>query len=158
MFVALMKLSNSRCAYTGDSINDALALSEANVGFGMGGGCDVAKDSSDIIVLDNNFYSVFHAVNWGRNIYDNCRKFIQFQVTVNISTLFIVILGGATLGRSPFSIIQLLWINLVMDVLAALAFATEAPHPGQLKKNRIKISDNMILPVMWRSIFSQVIY
>lgn len=78
MFITLMKISGARIGMTGDSINDALALSEANVGFGMGSGCAVAKDSSQIVILDDNFASVFNAINWGRNIFDNCRKFIQF--------------------------------------------------------------------------------
>lgn len=79
-------------------------------------------------------------------------------MTVNMSCLFIVILGSATLGRSPFSVIQLLWINLIMDVLAALALATEAPHPTELKKNMVDEKAPIILPVMWRSIYSQVAY
>ena len=92
-------------------------------------GCAAAKDHADIILTDDNFTSVVNAIRWGRNIQDNTRKFIQFQMTVNISCLTIVILSVITLGFSPFSVFQLLWINLVMDVLAAIAFATEHPHP-----------------------------
>lgn len=157
MFVALQKRTKAVCAMTADGINDARALQEASVGFGMGSGCAVAKDSSDIIITDDNFRSLFNSIRWGRNIYDNCRKFIQFQLTINISCLFIVILGGATTGMSPFSVIQLLWINLIMDVLAAIALGTEAPGP-ELKKDRIKVTDSLILPIMWRTVTSQCTY
>ena len=159
MFVAAMKKSGSSCALTGEGINDALSLSEASVGFAMGqDGCSVAKDHSDIIILNDNFSSVVNAVRWGRNIFDNCRKFVQFQLTCNISCLFIVILSGTFLGNSPFSIIQLLWINLVMDVLAAIALSTEAPHPTQLRAERIKKNDKILTPLMWRAVTSQALY
>lgn len=122
-------------------------------------GCDVAKENADIILLDDDFKSIFNAVRWGRNVFDNCRKFIQFQLTVNLSCLWIVILGGASLGLSPFSILQLLWINLVMDVLAAIALASEAPHPTQIRKERVNLKkDPLISPIMWRTIFSQLAY
>ena len=122
-------------------------------------GCDVAKENADIILLDDDFKSIFNAVRWGRNVFDNCRKFIQFQLTVNLSCLWIVILGGASLGLSPFSILQLLWINLVMDVLAAIALASEAPHPTQIRKERVNLKkDSLISPIMWRTIFSQLVY
>ena len=96
-------------------------------------------------------------MKWGRNIVDNVRKFLQFQLTVNLSCLLIVILGGISTGMSPFNVIQLLWINLVMDVLAAIALATEAPEQD-LSADRIKKNDRFITPVMWRTILSQVIY
>ena len=96
-------------------------------------GCEVAKDASDIIILDDNFNSVFRATQWGRNILDNIRKFIQFQLTVNVVCLVIVFLGGATLGTPPFSVIQLLWTNMIMDTLAAISLATEPPHSTSIK-------------------------
>jgi len=106
MFAAALKRASSSCAVTGEGINDALALSEASFGFAMGqDGCAVAKEHADIIIRDDNFASVVNAVRWGRNIFDNCRKFVQFQMTVNVSCLFIVIVAGTFLGRSPFSII-----------------------------------------------------
>jgi len=96
------------------------------------GGCAAARDSSALIILDDNFESVFTAAKWGRNIFNNVRKFIQFQLTVNISCILVVFIGSISLGMSPFTAMQLLWINLIMDVLAAIALATEAPHPTEL--------------------------
>lgn len=115
-------------------------------------GCEAAKDAADIIILDDNFNSVFRATQWGRNILDNIRKFIQFQMTLNIVTVIMVLLSGATLGASPFSVTQLLWINMIMDTLAAISLATEPPHPSNLKQEKQKKTDRIILPVMWRNI------
>ena len=97
---------NEIVAVTGEGINDCSALKRANVGFCMGiSGCEAAKDAADIIILDDNFKSVFKAAQYGRNIFDNVRKFIQYQLTVNIAVCTIVFLGGATLGESPFNVI-----------------------------------------------------
>lgn len=154
-----LKDIGSYVAVTADGINDARALQNAHVGFCMGiSGCEVAKEASDIIILDDNFNSVFKATKWGRNILDNIRKFIQFQMVLNIVCLVIVFLGGATLGNPPFSVIQLLWINMLMDTLAAISLATEPPHPVSMKLEKQKKTDKIILPVMWRNILSQVAY
>lgn len=154
-----LKEVGASVAVTADGINDAPALKHASVGFCMGiSGCEVAKEASDIVILDDNFNSVFRSAQWGRSIYDNIRKFIQFQMTVNIVALITVFLGGATLGESPFSVIQLLWINMIMDTLAAVSLATEPPHPTELKKERVKKADKIILPVMQRTVLSQVLY
>ncbi len=127
------------------------------------GGCEIAKDSSDIIFLDDNFNSVFKATLWGRNILDNIRKFIQFQLPINIVCVLIVFLGGATLGNSPFSVIQLLWLNLIMDTLAAISLATEPPSNNAddwaaLNSEKRSKDEKIILPFMWRNILSQVAY
>lgn len=157
--VAAFKSFGSQVAVTADSINDAKALSHSNVGFCMGiSGCEVAKDAADIIILDDNFNSVFKATQWGRNILDNIRKFIQFQLSVNIVCLIVTFLGGATLGVAPFSVIQLLWINMFMDTLAAISLATEPPNANAIKLEKQKKSDKIILPVMWRNILGQALY
>jgi magnesium-transporting ATPase (P-type) len=154
-----LKQIGSQVAVTADGINDSAALKEANVGFCMGiSGCEVAKDASDIIILDDNFNSVFKATLWGRNILDNIRKFIQFQMTVNGVCLVITFLGGATLGTPPFSVIQLLWVNMIMDTLAAISLATEPPNPNNMKLEKQKKTDKIILPTMWRNIFAQIAY
>jgi Ca2+-transporting ATPase len=121
-------------------------------------GCEIAKESADIIILDDNFRSVYRAIQWGKNILDNIRKFIQFQMTVNIVCLAIVLVGSLTLGQCPFSIPQLLWINMIMDALAAISLATEPPHPEGLKKEKQKKNDRIVLPVMWRNILVQAVY
>lgn len=162
MFVAALERAGEACAVTGEAPNDARALREASVGFAMGaGGCAVAKDNSDIIILNDDLEGVVTAIRWGRNIFENCRKFVQFQLTVNIACLFIVIVGGASLGYSPFSVVQLLWINLVMDVLAAIALATEVPRK-KLSSNRVRLTgpgaEKILTPYMWRAVSFQVIY
>ena len=159
MFTSAIKEAGTIVGVTGEGLNDAEALAEANLGFAMGeDGCSAAKDKADIILTDDNFVSVVNAIRWGRNMQDNTRKFIQFQLTVNISCLTFVILSVVTLGFSPFSIFQLLWINLVMDILAAIAFATEHPHPEKLRPQRITKNDKIVTPLMQRAILSQAIY
>jgi magnesium-transporting ATPase (P-type) len=97
-------------------------------------GTDVAKHAADIIVMDDNFASIVKACMWGRNIYDNIRKFLQFQLTVNIVALVTAFIGSVILKESPLEPIQLLWVNLIMDSLASLALATEPPRPELLDR------------------------
>jgi magnesium-transporting ATPase (P-type) len=148
------------CAVTGHLADDVPAIKQASVGFTLGKcGCDLARASGDVIILDDDFNSIYNAVQWGRNLFDNCRKFIQFQLTVNISCIWIVLLGGISLGQSPFSVLELLWINLIMDVLAAIALSSEAPLPGELRKERVNLKkDALVTPIMWRQIYSQTLY
>jgi magnesium-transporting ATPase (P-type) len=124
----------------------------------MGSGCSVAKDAADMILMDDNFESTMKAVMWGRNIFANVKRFIQFQVSVNITTLAVVFLGYIILGESPFGTVHLLWINLIMDTLAALALATERPHPSIIKTPPIKQGDNILTPVVWRQIYGVSLY
>lgn len=116
----------------------------------MGSGVSIAKDSADMILTEDNFEATMMAVMWGRNIYQNVRKFVQFQVTVNLSALLIVFLGSATKGETPLSVVQLLWVNLVMDTLAAIALGSERPHPSIIKTPPQKEREPIITSAMWR--------
>jgi P-type Ca2+ transporter type 2C len=145
-------------ACTGEGINDVDALRCADVGFAMGSGCSVAKDAADMVITSDNFEGTMMAVMWGRNIYANVRKFIQFQVTCNLSVLAIVFLGVALKGTPPLSVVQLLWLNLVMDTFAAIALGSERPHPSIIKSPPVKENESILTPIMWRQIYGMSIW
>ncbi len=145
-------------ATIGEGLNDVDALQSADVGFAMGSGVSIAKDNSDMILINDNFEATMMAVMWGRNVYLNVRRFIQFQVTVNLSTILFVIMGSATKGTSPLSINQLLWINLIMDTFAAIALGSERPHPSIIRNPPVRKGEPLLTPSMWKQIYGMTVY
>jgi calcium-translocating P-type ATPase len=150
-------------AVTGDGTNDAPAMKNAAVGLAMGSGTQVAKEASDIIIQDDNFATILTACKWGRGIYENIRKFLQFQLTVNVVALSLVLITsiGSVIQNKPSSnelpltAIQLLWVNLIMNSFAALGLSTEKPSRNLLDRPPFKASDSIITPYMMAAIITQ---
>ena len=129
---------------TGDGVNDALALKKADVGFAMGSGTEVAKEASDIVILDDNFYSITNAILYGRTIFKSIRKFIICQLTINLCSLLVSIIGPFIGIPVPITVIQMLWINMIMDTLSGFAFSYEPALPEYMKELPKKKNENII--------------
>ena len=158
MLVIGLKQLGEVVGVTGDGSNDAAALKQSDIGLAMMSGTQLAKESSDIILLDDNFESVLNSVKWGRNVYTSTRKFLQFQITVNIVALVVSIVGGISVENSPLSAVQMLWVNLIMDSLAALALATEPPTEDLFDSKPFGRSEGMINKDMYITMISQSLY
>ncbi|MBR7041870.1 MAG: cation-transporting P-type ATPase, partial [Bacilli bacterium] len=137
---------------TGDGVNDALALKKAHVGFAMGSGTEVAKEASDIVILDNNFYSITNAILYGRTIFKSIRKFIICQLTINLCSLCVSIIGPFIGIPIPITVIQMLWINMIMDTLSGFAFSYEPPLPEYMHELPKKKDENIINKYMLNQI------
>ncbi|KAF5738869.1 calcium-transporting ATPase 12 plasma membrane-type [Tripterygium wilfordii] len=159
LMVQCLKQRGHVVAVTGDGTNDAPALKEADIGLSMGiQGTEVAKESSDIVILDDNFTSVATVLRWGRCVYNNIQKFIQFQLTVNVAALVINFIAAVSAGEVPLTTVQLLWVNLIMDTLGALALATERPTDELMKKKPVGRTEPLITNIMWRNLLAQALY
>ncbi|MBC8593032.1 calcium-translocating P-type ATPase, PMCA-type [Oscillospiraceae bacterium N12] len=150
--VQLLQQKGAVVAVTGDGTNDAPALNHAQVGLSMGTGTSVAKEASDITLLDDSFNSIGTAVMWGRSLYKNIQRFIVFQLTINFVALFIVLLGSFIGTELPLTVTQMLWVNLIMDTFAALALASIPPSEGVMKEKPRRSTDFIITPSMRRDI------
>ncbi|MDR0804274.1 MAG: cation-translocating P-type ATPase [Oscillospiraceae bacterium] len=139
---------------TGDGVNDSPALKKADVGFGMGGGTEVAKEASDIVILDDNFSSIDKAILYGRTIFNSIRKFIIFQLTINVAAVITSFVAPFLGIAHPLSITQILWVNLVMDTLAALAFGGEPALKRFMKEKPKRRDEQIVSRYMWSEIFT----
>ena len=151
--VQLLQQKGEVVAVTGDGTNDAPALNHAQVGLSMGTGTSVAKEASDITLLDDSFHSIATAVMWGRSLYKNIQRFIVFQLTINVVALLSVLLGAFLGTELPLTVTQMLWVNLIMDTFAAMALASIAPSMDVMNEKPRKRTDFIISPVMRNNIF-----
>ena len=152
--VRLLQRKGEIVAVTGDGTNDAPALNFANVGLSMGSGTSVAKDASDITLLDDSFASIAAAVMWGRSLYRNIQRFVLFQLTINFAAIIVVFVGSIFGTEMPLTVVQILWVNIIMDTFAALAMASLPPNPAVMNEPPRPKDEFIITPAMARTIFT----
>ena len=148
--VEALQANNEVVAVTGDGTNDAPALKTAHVGLSMGDGTSVAKEASDITIIDNSFSSIGRAVMWGRSLYKNIQRFLLFQLTVNVAACFLVLFGSFMGTESPLTVTQMLWVNLIMDTFGAMALASLPPSESVMRdKPRSREASILSKPMLW---------
>lgn len=161
ILVKRLKDKGETVAVTGDGTNDAPALKMADIGFSMGiAGTEVAKEASAIILMDDNFNSIVKALKWGRAVNDAVKRFLQFQLTVNVTAVILTFVSAVSHDEevSVLTAVQLLWVNLIMDTLAALALATDPPHDSVLERKPERKGASIISTTMWKMILGQAVY
>lgn len=156
--VRLAEEENLVVGMTGDGVNDAPALKKADVGFAMGSGTEVAKEASDIVILDDNFLSITKAILYGRTIFKSIRKFIIFQLTINLCAVSLSIIGPFIGVNTPVTVIQMLWINMIMDTLAGIAFSYEAPLKSYMKEKPKPKNEKIMNQYMYSEIIFTGLY
>ncbi len=152
--VRLLQQCGEVVAVTGDGTNDAPALNFANVGLSMGSGTSVAKDASDITLLDDSFTSIATAVMWGRSLYRNIQRFVLFQLTINFAAIVICFVGALFGTDMPLTVVQILWVNIIMDTFAAMAMASLPPNAEVMREKPRPRDEFIITPAMARTIFT----
>ena len=152
--VRLLQQRGEVVAVTGDGTNDAPALNFANVGLSMGSGTSVAKDASDITLLDDSFASIATAVMWGRSLYRNIQRFVLFQLTINFAAIIICFVGAVFGTEMPLTVVQILWVNIIMDTFAAMAMASLPPSAEVMRDKPRRRDEFIISPAMARTIFA----
>ena len=157
-FVRIAQDLNLVVGMTGDGVNDSPALKRADIGFAMGGGTEVAKEASEIVILDDNFHSIEKAVLYGRTIFNNIRKFIIYQLTINVTAVLISFICPLIGIENPLSIIQILWVNLIMDTLAALAFGGEPALKRYMKEPPKRRDEAIVSKYMWATILTGALW